>query len=498
MKNKIKLFSLAVVMAFTMASCDLNRFPYDQIEQSQSFQTIKDATTFNNGLYSTLRGRVYGLFMFSTDVQADLLNATLEYGNRNGFPHKWYGFLSDDYTIRDTWQYYYNGIGNINNVLDNSGKIVLTNDNDRALMDRYLGEAYLIRAYYYHQLIQRFAKDYEPSTASSDAGVPLVLKFDIKEKPARASVEAVYQQILSDIEQSESYLATIPGAQNSNKITKDCATALKARVYLCMHNWTGAVSAANSLITSGTYPLMSNASSFKNMWVTDGGTETIFQLFASQPSELSNANSIYLGYNSQTQKYTPDFVPEQWVIDLYEASDIRKSAYLEQKTLYIQGTTYNGIYCINKYPGNPALFTGASTNYQQKPKIFRIAEMYLISAEAAAQNAGTEAAALSTLNSLRSARGASVLTGLTGTALMDAIKNERVRELLCEGTRLDDLKRWKMGVTRRAPQSTAFINLGSDFDQKVVAAGDDKFVWGLPKNDVTTNPNLANQQNPGW
>jgi hypothetical protein len=498
MKNKIKLLSLAVVSALVMVSCDLNRYPYDQIEQSQSFQTIKDATTFNNGLYSTLRGRVYGLFMFSTDVQADLLNATLDYGNRNGFPHKWNGFLSDDYTIRDTWQNYYNAIANINNIIDNSGKIVLDNDNDRALMDRYLGEAYFLRAYYYHQLIQRFAKDYEPASASSDAGLPLVLKFDIKEKPSRSSVEAVYQQILADIEQAESYLATVPGVQNSPKITKDCVTALKARVYLCMHNWTGAAEAANSLINSGAYPLMSNAASFKNMWVTDGGTETIFQLFASQPSELSNANSIYLGLNAQSQKYTPDFVPEQWVVDLYEASDIRKPAYLEQKTLYIQGTTYNGIYCINKYPGNPALFTAASTNYQHKPKIFRIAEMYLISAEAAAQNSATEAAALSTLNLLRVARGASGLNGLTGTALMDAIKDERVRELLCEGTRLDDLKRWNMGVIRKAPQSTAFINVGPDFDQKTVAAGDDKFVWGLPKNDITTNPNLVNQQNPGW
>lgn len=498
MKNKLKLLSLAVFTALALVSCDLNRFPYDQIEQSQSFQTIKDATTFNNGLYATLRSRVYGMFMYSTDVQADLLNATLDYGNRNGFPHKWNGFLSDDYTIRDSWQNYYSAISNINNILDNSGKIVLDNDNDRALMDRYLGEAYLLRAYYYHQLVQRFAKDYEPSTASSDPGVPLVLKFDIKEKPSRSSVEEVYQQILSDIEQAESYLATFAGAQNSSKITRDCATALKARVYLCMHNWTGAITNANSLISAGTYPLMSNAASFKNMWVTDGGTETIFQLFASQPSELSNANSIYLGYNAQSQKYTPDFVPEQWVIDLYEASDIRKAAYLEQKTLYIQGITYNGIYCINKYPGNPALFTAASTNYQHKPKVFRIAEMYLISAEAAAQSSSTEAAGLLTLNALRLARGASELTGLTGAALMDAIKDERVRELLCEGTRLDDLKRWKMGVTRRAPQSTAFINVGPDFDQKVVAAGDDKFVWGLPKNDVTTNPNLANQQNPGW
>jgi hypothetical protein len=81
---------------------------------------------------------------------------------------------------------------------------------------------------------------------------------------------------------------------------------------------------------------------------------------------------------------------------------------------------------------------------------------------------------------------------------MDAIKSERVRELLCEGSRLDDLKRWKMGFSRSAPQNTALLNIGPEFDQKVVAAGDDKFVWAIPANDMTTNPNLIGQQNPGW
>ncbi|MBE0674021.1 MAG: RagB/SusD family nutrient uptake outer membrane protein, partial [Bacteroidales bacterium] len=79
-----------------------------------------------------------------------------------------------------------------------------------------------------------------------------------------------------------------------------------------------------------------------------------------------------------------------------------------------------------------------------------------------------------------------------------AVKEERLRELLCEGTRIDDLKRWKMGFTRGTPQNTAFLNVGTDFNLKTVLATDDKFVWGIPTNDLTTNPNLATSQNPGW
>ena len=217
MKNIIKILSLTAVIAVTSVSCELNRYPYDAIEQSQAFMTMKDASTLNNGLYSSLRGVVYGLYMFSTDVQADLLNATLDYGNRNGFPHKWTPFLADDYTIRDTWRYQYNTITNINNVLNNSNKIPIADATEQATMDKYLGEAYLMRAYLYHQLVLRFAKDYEPCYCQLDLGVPIVLTFDINVKASRATVEQVYQQILSDIAQAETLLATSAGAQNSPK-----------------------------------------------------------------------------------------------------------------------------------------------------------------------------------------------------------------------------------------------------------------------------------------
>lgn len=502
MKKYLKIVSLAVLVLIAPVSCELDKFPYDQIEQSQSFQTVKDATTLSNGLYAQLRGRLYGIYMFSTDVQADQLNATLDYGNRNGFPHKWAGFLADDYTIRDTWSGYYSTLANVNNIINNIDAITTETQADADLIKKFRGEAYFLRAFYYHQLVQRWAKDYEPGSADTDLGVPIVLIFDVTLLPSRASVQEVYDQILSDISQAKTNLSSIAGVVNSTRITIDAVTALEAQVYLCMHRWNDAVTAANSLINSTTpaYSLISDSDDFKSMWVNDDGTETIFQSYFKQPSELGNANSIYLGYNSAIKKWVPDFVPQQWVIDLYDENDIRKAAYLEKKLLYIQGSDYPDIYTINKYPGNPALFTTAVTNYMHMAKIFRIAEMYLISAEAAAQSAGSEAAALATLNQLRIARGLPELEGLTGSALVDAIKAERTRELLCEGKRLDDLKRWKMGFSRSTPQNQSLIvtSPGQEFHTKTVSAGEDKFVWGIPTRDIQANPNIANQQNPGW
>lgn len=500
MKKYLKIMSLAVVILTTVSSCDLNKYPFDSIETSQAFKTVKDATTFDNGMYATLRGRLYGIFMFSTDVQADLLNATLDYGNRNGFPHKWTSFLADDYTIRDTWSYYYSALANVNNFLGNVDKIIPGPKDDATLIPKYKGEAFLFRAYYYHQLILRFAKAYDPTTAATDPGVPLVLTFNPSLQPKRNTVAEVYTQILADIAQAKTLLAVVPGAQSSKILTKDCATALEARVALCMQNWVLATTDANALITSGSYPLVTTAAALKTMWVNDVSPEVIFQLNATSAStEAPLANSIYLGFNPNTGYYTPDFLPEQWVIDMYDNADLRKAVYLSKNTVFILGAAYPNIYCVNKYAGNPVLFTGTTSNYAQKPKVFRVAEMYLISAEAAAQTPATATAALATLNVLRVARGIPALTGLTGTALMSAIQDERGRELFCEGFRLDDLKRWKLGFSRKPAQNVNLINRGADFDQKTVLATDPKFVWGIPANDLTTNPNIGQaNQNPGW
>lgn len=497
--NKIKIFCLTAIVCLIAVSCELDKFPYDQIEQTQAFKTMKDADALRNGMYSQLRGRFDGIYQFTTDVQADQLNATLDYGNRNGFPHKWTSFLAGDYTIRDVWQYWYNSITNINNFIENADLIDTEGeDSNIALMNQYKGEAYLLRAFYYHQLVLRWSKAYDAATASTDLGVPIVLTYDVAALPSRSTVADVYTQILTDITEAKTLLASVAGAQSSKRLTIDCVYALEARVKLCMKDYTGAAAAADLIIDNGAYPLIDNEAALSTMWVNDVSTEVIFQLFCSAPSELPNANNIYLGYNMATDKYSPDFVPQNWVIDMFNTTtDIRRSVYIAQKDLRIQGLDYNDIYCINKFSGNPTLFTAASTNYMQEPKVFRVAELYLISAEAKAMAPATEDDALATLNILRTKRGLASID-VAGTVLMDSIKLERTRELLCEGFRLDDLKRWGQGFTRTTPQNLDLIVKGDDFDTKTVAANDNKFVWGIPTNDITTNPNIVDQQNPGW
>ncbi|WP_299835981.1 RagB/SusD family nutrient uptake outer membrane protein [uncultured Tenacibaculum sp.] len=494
--NKIIINSL-IVLGLGLSSCDdLERFPTDSIATGESFETINDARAWNNGLYASLRANVYGNRMFTQDVQADQLNASLTYGNRNGAPHRWLPFLADAAIIEDFWEDAYNSIANINLALANFDNIETADSSEANEIEIFKGEAHLARAYYYHRLVVRYGKMYDPASAATDLGVPLVLQFDLNEEPSRSTVEEVYTQILNDIAEAKTLLAGVNGASGAIKFNIDVAKALEARVLLYKQDYANAKTVAEELINSGSYPLINTEAQLRNMWTNDFHQEVISSVFVSAPNELGRANNIYLGLIAATGNYAPDFIPSQWVIDAYEDADFRKNIYFDQKNVEQEDIVYPDVWLVNKYPGNPTLFTGATSNFQHAPILFRIAEMYLISAESDLN--GGLGDPLVRLNQLRQARNASMLTGLSGTGLQDAVRMERFRELAFEGFRLDDLRRWNLGITRRDPQNTTLLQTGTQFDQLTQPAGADKFTWGIPTRDITVNPNLRDQQNPGW
>lgn len=497
---KLKYISsilLGSLLAFS--SCDVERDPYNAIPGDKAFASVEAAGNWNNGIYSELRENSYGIFMFSTDVQADLLNATREYGNRNGAPHRWNNaFNSGDYTIRDVWRYQYSALKDINFMLEGFKTVPTNTESEKATMARYTAEAHFARALYFHNLVVRFAKMYDPASAAQDLGIPLLLNWDINDKPSRSSVKETYDQILKDLEAARAGLANVKGSPGAFRFTIEAVNALENRVRLYMQDWKGAQAIGETLIESGLYKLYTSEDGVKEMWHNDKAGEDILTMTVVKPSEMPNTNNIYLGYNATKAVYTPDFVPTKRVLDLYDDTDFRKAAYFLKDKIQIQGIDYTNEYMVNKYPGNPELWTATVTNYAHKPKVFRVAEVYLNTAEAAFRN-GKPDVAIKYLNAIRVARGLSGLN-VSGDALMDAIKEERLRELAFEGFRLDDLRRWKEGFTRGEPQNINFIVVApaTEFHMIDVKANDLKFTWGIPSNDITINPNLAGSQNEGW
>ncbi len=168
---------------------------------------------------------------------------------------------------------------------------------------------------------------------------------------------------------------------------------------------------------------------------------------------------------------------------LYSATDIRKS-------LLVPGVTKSGdsAFLVTKFPNT-------LKPDKDNLKVIRLAEVYLIAAEASLP--GDEDSAKMYLNNLMTERDPS-FAGYTssGAQLLSDIVNERRKELAFEGDRLYDLNRLKLPIVRSAnpgaiPAGTGNINLYIPFP-------DNRRVAPIPQSEILANRNIAGQQNPGY
>ena len=483
--NKIVLGTLFSAMA-VLTACDLDKYPETNISTETSWQTIDDATRFETGLYSFLQTINGGLYIYASDYQSDLFNATYSFANRGGDLHRW-DFTSSQYDIEDIYKNNYFCITNCNNIINNIDNITLENEEEQQKAENIKGTAFLIRALCYHTLALRFAKDYEPETAASDLGLPIVLEVDPNAKPSRSSLADTYKQIKSDIAEARK-LMTKEGASNSIYLTTDVIDALEARVDLYMHNYTEAITLSESLMNK--YPLSTTEADLSKVFLNDEVSEIIYKVFSSI-DERTNELPYYLYWNTSVESYSPDFIPSQWVLDLYESNDIRKDAYFLCDKVVCGDKSANDIYMLNKYPGNPDL-KNTTYEYYNMAKLFRSAEFYLIAAEASYRE-GNEPEALNYLNGLRVKRGASSLSK-SGNDLFTSIKEEWIREFIGEGMRLNDLKRWHDGFQRHNPQNLNILSIGTGMESLNISSDNQKFVWEIPANDQNANKNIV----PNW
>ena len=482
MRNILKTLFLSSTLALTVSSCEMDQFPNDSISAETAWQSVDDAIKFRNGIYSYFKSINNGIYTYTADLQSDLFNATVSFGNSGGDMHRW-DFEASQYDIEDIWQYNYITINNCNNILSHIDAITGEDDEETATLAMIKGEAHLMRAICYHTLTLRYTKDYEPGSAASTLGLPLVTTPDPLAKPSRSTLEETYKLIKEDISAARANLRTA-GAANSIYFTVDVINALEARVDLYMHNYGSAVNLAKNLIAG--YPLVENAEALASMWLNDESSEIIYRTFQSV-DERNNSTGIYLSYSTATESFSPNFVPSQWILDLYEENDIRKNVFYRKDKITCQEVVTKSVYMLNKYPGNPAL-KKSEHEYYHMAKVFRSAEAYLIAAEASYMN-GDETNAVKFLNDLRTKRGASEISA-NGDALLKEIKNEWIREFIGEGQRMNDIKRWHDGIQRSNPQLEELVMQGAEYTTLTKSADDMRIVWEIPYNDLNANSNL--------
>ena len=496
--KKIKAIILTTGLLGMLAACDMDKYPFDSIPTETAIQSVADCEMLRTGLYRDLRIIAQNTNSLGSDFQADEFIPTSYWGNQYGAQYRWEALSSDD-LFSTTWSNSYNVIGQCNFMLNGIETLVnggTLSEADLATANNIRGEAYLVRAFAYATLADRFCEAYDESTAANVYGVPLVTVYapsaDNSTFPGRASLADTYALIKEDIANAKVYLTTA-GAQMSEYLTADAVTAFEARIALLTGDYATAISAAESLINSQAYPLINDAAAFNNMWLNDQTTEAICQLYSDKQQLAPAMGSWFLDDINDK----PSFLPSADLINMYGENDIRLHVFFVDGIIKpTEGEEYPMV-LFNKYPGNPAMYEGSGTNnYVNKPKLFRIAEQYLIAAEAYAQQ-GNNNAAYEMLYQLMSARDNTVAKNpVAGSALLQLIHEERERELVGEGFRLTDLKRYGEGFTRQQSQDDALsAPIGLNLQ---VSADNDRWLWAIPQREIDANPQIKGQQNPGY
>ena len=502
MNNIFKSILAGAMAVGLLVSCDLNLTPTDAIvyeEGTPLFLNESDVLAFEVGVLANYRGLQYGSFTQSTEVMFDAFNATIGFGNNYGSVHRADNtFTPSDSYVESMWGSHYVAIKDYNIAIANC--LLVDDEAAHKPAANYLeGLARFCRASSYLTLARHFGKDYDPATAATDLCVPLVLTYDQAEKPFRATVQEVYDQILEDLEIAESLLADVaPGAVRSMTPTIDAVYALMARYYLDVEDYESAADRAMEVIDSEAgYQLASTAAAMTQEYTNDAGTEPIVQCFATV-AEGAKGNTLYapVSTGNDVPKYFSSlFVPTKKLVNAYSAGDLRFTAWFTNTMypIFSSGNYYQEPYVFIKYLDNPALHTGSVETGAHAAKPLMISEMYLIAAEAYAMS-GAEDDAKLILNELRSARKAGAVTG----DIMEEIKLEWFRETVGEGHRMTCLKRWGEGVDAREPQNSAtdLVMTGVAYTERELEADSHIFVWPVPTYEIKINQNL--EQNPGY
>jgi starch-binding outer membrane protein, SusD/RagB family len=466
---KFKFLFIALAMIITMVSCEkdfLEVQPKGTNLEANYYKNESEAFAGLVAVYDVMRKNSGGFENMITMMNA----GSDDFFAGGGGATDGAGIQGfSNYTLSPTtipasfWNDHYQGIYRANYLLTKLPGIPM----DASLITRYTAECKALRANYYFNLVRMFKN------------VPLIttpLATSEYYSVLQATPAAVYTQIEKDLTEAIGALpATVPAA-DAGRFTQGAAKALLGKVYLYDPAGKKAQAATELAAVNGTpggtsqfgYKLLTN---YKDLWITDNkfNTESILEVAHTNASssywgnwgsgaDEGNSVNVMCGPRNYVRISSPaPDMPSGWSFNvitqgLYDAikTDPRFAAtVLDMKALsaanqasYIGGYQDTG-YFLNKFiPRTSDVTTGtgdAVLNYRQDSYIIRLADTYLMEAEALG---GTGARAQALLDAVRAR------VGLASTPVsIAAIKAERRLELAGEGHRFFDLVRWGDAAT---------------------------------------------------
>lgn len=385
-------------------------------------------------------------------------------------------YVSSTYVVTsdNMWSKVYANIDALNTIVKQS--TVLADNPDE--LKRIRGEALFLRAGYYFYMVNLYAPAYHKNTAATDPGVPLKITEYVEDKFfTRSTVDSVYRQMTADLKEAETCL---DGVSQTSLYHADvnAVNILQSRIYLYMQDWADAEAAADKVIARK--PLLYDLAQYKphTSFFSATSPEAIF-------TQGGNA-MIYLTGESIPKS----FQPSNDLINLYQPTDLRRSAFFEMDPV--------GKYRYTK-------MYRSTVNNVLPSEIFsdnfflRNAEAYLNKAEAAAMQDKTQDAndAVNTLTRYRFMPADFRPVTLSGTALVNFIRDERRRELCFEGHRWFDLKRY--AVNEKYPFTKTIVHPYSDVvygsspflkATLVLPPGDPAYLIPIPAEAIVANQGI--------
>jgi hypothetical protein len=478
--KQIKYLGLVGIALISLNSCndiDLESTPYDSVAVLDGIQNLSSATASVDGMYDLLyRVDYYGReLMVTPEVAAD--NILVSPSNSGRYLTQYqYSVLPTTGSVENVWSNLYKNINAANTVLNFSSN---ASDANGAEMNEIKGHALAIRGMAHFDLVRTYAFPFSTTDASVAAGadgngghlgVPLLIEYGQERHAPRATVAAIYTQVIEDLTTAISLLPATNTDSNS-KYNKSAVQALLSRVYLYKEDYPNAFAMANNVITSGNYSSATNATYMTN-WDGFMDSDVILQLPASTNDNngFDALGSIYVDTGDDGNGGYGDLIPTTDLTSLYSATDVRNNWFRLKS-----GVNYN--------------FKFANSWTTTIP-VIRLSEVYLTLAEAAAMGGGSITAGQKALDKVaQTADPAVAATTSTGVALLNEVKIERRKELAFEGHRLYDLVRWKQDVVRNDISSPSTI--------ATITYPNPRMIWPLPQSEVDANDSI-NENNIGY
>lgn len=377
------------------------------------------------------------------------------------------------------WENYYKRILGCNIALQYADESEGTDESKEQLK----GEAYILRAFYYLQLVNYYGLPYNDKDSLTNLGVPIVVSPDIVEEGSpRNTVAEVYQQILFDLNEGIRLLEKVGKEISVYRLNMVSAHLLASRIYLYMENWDAALMHARYVMERKS--LVDLTEELPTIRALETGNSEIVWMYGAKQNWYNLAGSA-----------TDSYRPSDELIQLFQlpepAKDCRLEYYFSDINDWATGEVIGKK--VIKWPDQSVVFGQA----------FRVAEAWLNGCEALLQkykqNQDIESgqAGLDLLNELRAKRifpgEGDVLEKITmqdADVLLKIYQEERQRELCFEGQRWFDLRRFGM------PRITKIWKVNEQQSEIYeLKERDPMYVLSIPSKAIDRNGRL--EQNPG-